>query len=74
MVKKKNIINLMIKWVNKMNDCLFCKIVKGEINSEKVFEDDNILAFMDINPVNKGHVLVVTKNIMKLLMIFQEIC
>jgi len=41
--------------------CLFCKIVAGEIPSTKVFEDDRVLAFMDINPINTGHLLVIPK-------------
>jgi len=45
-----------------MEDCIFCKIVKGEIPSAKIYEDDKILAFLDINPVNFGHVLVIPKN------------
>jgi len=45
-----------------MNDCLFCKIIKGEIPSNKVYEDDNVFAFLDINPINPGHVLVAPKN------------
>ena len=44
-----------------MNDCLFCKIIKGEIPSHKVYEDDNVFAFLDIAPVNYGHTLVVPK-------------
>lgn len=44
-----------------MTNCIFCKIVKGEVSSEKVFEDANILAFLDINPVNHGHVLIIPK-------------
>lgn len=44
-----------------MSDCLFCKIIVGEIPSEKVFEDEDVFAFLDINPVNLGHVLVVPK-------------
>lgn len=44
-----------------MPDCIFCKIVKGEIPSSKVYEDDRILAFLDINPANKGHTLIVPK-------------
>lgn len=43
------------------DDCIFCKIAKGEIPSEKVYEDKQILAFLDINPVNPGHVLVIPK-------------
>ncbi len=42
-------------------DCIFCKIVAGEIPCTKVFEDELVLAFMDISPLNKGHVLVVPK-------------
>ena len=44
-----------------MNDCLFCKIINGEMPSHKVYEDEDILAFLDINPVNPGHTLVVPK-------------
>ena len=43
-------------------DCLFCKIVAGEIPSAKVYEDERVFAFMDINPINEGHILVVPKN------------
>ena len=42
--------------------CVFCKIRDGEIPSMRVYEDDRTLAFMDINPLNAGHCLVVTKN------------
>jgi histidine triad (HIT) family protein len=44
-----------------MSDCIFCKIIKGEIPCFKVFEDDNVLAFADINPISKGHVLIIPK-------------
>jgi histidine triad (HIT) family protein len=44
-----------------MTGCIFCKIVKGEIPAAKVYEDGKILAFLDINPVNHGHVLVIPK-------------
>ena len=44
-----------------MEDCVFCKIIKGEIPSKKVYEDDDILAFYDINPIAKVHVLVIPK-------------
>jgi len=43
-------------------NCIFCKIVKGEIPCAKVFEDDKVLSFLDIAPANKGHALIVTKN------------
>ena len=42
-------------------DCVFCKIRDGAIPSKKIYEDDATLAFMDINPVNTGHCLVVPK-------------
>ncbi|MBE6693197.1 MAG: histidine triad nucleotide-binding protein [Ruminococcaceae bacterium] len=42
-------------------NCLFCKIIKGEIPSSRVYEDDMIYAFRDINPMAKVHVLVVPK-------------
>ena len=44
-----------------MNDCIFCKIIAGEIPSTAVYEDDNVFAFLDITPVNPGHTLVVPK-------------
>ena len=44
-----------------MEDCLFCKIIKGEMPSEKVYEDDEVLAFNDINPEAPIHILVVPK-------------
>lgn len=42
-------------------ECIFCKIVKGELPCAKIYEDDRILAFLDISPVNKGHILVIAK-------------
>jgi len=44
-----------------MNDCIFCKIVAGEIPSYKVYEDDKYLAFLNINPHVEGHTLVIPK-------------
>lgn len=44
-----------------MDDCIFCKIVNGEIPSEKVYEDEKVLAFKDINPVTPIHVLIIPK-------------
>ncbi len=44
-----------------MEDCLFCKIVKGEIPSKKVYEDEEILAFEDINPAAPIHILIIPK-------------
>ena len=42
-------------------DCLFCKIIAGEIPSSKVYEDEKVFAFRDINPQAKTHVLIVPK-------------
>lgn len=44
-----------------MENCLFCKIVKGEIPSNKVFEDEHVFAFYDINPQAPVHILVIPK-------------
>ena len=44
-----------------MCDCLFCKIIKGDIPSTKVYEDETVLAFRDINPQAPTHVLVIPK-------------
>ncbi|MEK6263396.1 MAG: HIT family protein [Clostridium sp.] len=43
-------------------DCIFCKIVKGELPSNLVFEDDLIMCFLTIVPINEGHVLIIPKN------------
>jgi histidine triad (HIT) family protein len=42
-------------------DCIFCKIIAGEIPCFKLYESDDVLAFMDINPANEGHALVIPK-------------
>lgn len=42
-------------------DCLFCKIIRGEIPSAKVYEDEHSFAFLDIKPINPGHVLLIPK-------------
>lgn len=44
-----------------MSDCIFCKIIRGEISSTKVYEDAEFVAFLDINPVSPGHTLVIPK-------------
>lgn len=44
-----------------MENCIFCKIIKGEIPSNKVYEDNEILAFKDINPAAPIHILVIPK-------------
>ncbi len=43
-------------------ECVFCRIIGGTLPSCKVFEDDDTIAFMDINPVTKGHTLVIPKS------------
>jgi histidine triad (HIT) family protein len=44
-----------------MESCIFCQIVKGAIPSAKLYEDDAVLSFLDINPINPGHALVIPK-------------
>jgi histidine triad (HIT) family protein len=44
-----------------MEDCIFCKIIKGQIPCFKVYEDDRVLAFADINPITEGHTLIIPK-------------
>jgi len=44
-----------------MEECLFCKIINNEIPAYKVYEDDSVLAFLDIHPMSKGHTLIVPK-------------
>ena len=49
-------------------DCIFCKIVSGEMKTDFVYEDDNFVAFLDINPVVEGHTLVIPKKHFKTLL------
>ena len=51
-----------------MNNCIFCKIINGEIPSKKIYEDDEIFAFHDINPVSPVHFLIIPKKHIKSLM------
>ena len=44
-----------------MDDCIFCKIIKGEIPSYKIYEDEDILVFLDINPSTNGDALIIPK-------------
>lgn len=44
-----------------MDNCIFCKIIKGDIPSTKVYESERVIAFLDINPIEKGHMLIVPK-------------
>ena len=43
-------------------DCIFCKIVKGELPSTKIYEDDRVIAFKDINPVAPVHILIIPRD------------
>ena len=43
------------------DECLFCKIARGEIPSKKIYEDNDSIAFLDINPANRGHCLIIPK-------------
>lgn len=44
-----------------MDNCIFCKIASGEIPCDKIYEDENFLAFLDIKPVSDGHTLIIPK-------------
>lgn len=44
-----------------MSDCVFCKIVEGDIASHKIYEDDHVLAFLDIDPISNGQTVVIPK-------------
>lgn len=43
------------------NDCIFCRIVKREIPAEIIYEDEMIISFLDIEPINEGHILIIPK-------------
>jgi histidine triad (HIT) family protein len=57
MISKKNEVNRL----SHDSNCIFCKIVSGDIPSYKVYEDENVLAFLDISQVTKGHTLIIPK-------------
>ncbi|MBU1252002.1 MAG: HIT family protein [Nanoarchaeota archaeon] len=60
---------------NEENDCVFCKIVRGEMPCHKIWEDENFLAFADANPVVEDHTLVIPKkHFSSLSDINEEIC
>jgi len=62
-----NVPSLYVRIVKKgkveciMSDCIFCKIINGDIPSAKVFENEDVLAFLDISQITKGHTLVIPK-------------
>lgn len=45
-----------------MPDCIFCQIIRGQLPCAKIYEDERVISFLDINPVNPGHTLVVPKS------------
>lgn len=55
-----------------MSECIFCKIINGDIPSRKVYEDDDVLAFLDISQVTKGHTLVIAKEHVRNLLEFTD--
>ena len=55
-----------------MDNCVFCKIINGEIPSEKVYEDEEILAFKDINPAAPVHILIIPKKHIESLLDIKE--
>lgn len=48
--------------VGLAEDCIFCKIIKGEIPSARILETEHVLAFLDINPLSRGHCLIIPKD------------
>ena len=56
-----------------MDECIFCKIIRGEIPCAKVLDSEKVIAFLDIRPVNKGHVLVVPKEHFETLLDIPEV-
>lgn len=54
--------------MNYDKDCIFCKVVKGEIPSTKVYEDDNFIGILDIHPKAEGHTLLITRSHFKTLL------
>jgi len=55
------LVGLVLIVINNMDDCIFCEIVAGQASAEKVYEDDYVIAIMDIFPAARGHVLVIPK-------------
>jgi histidine triad (HIT) family protein len=55
-----------------MDECIFCKIVKGEIDSVKIWEDEDFFTFLDANPAREGHTLIIPKEHFNSLMDLDE--
>lgn len=49
------------KYIMRKENCIFCKIINGDIPSRKLYEDDNFIVIMDVRPVSKGHALIILK-------------
>jgi len=54
------------------DNCIFCKIINNELPSHKVYEDKNILAFLDVNPASEGHTLIIPKEHCKNIYVIKE--
>lgn len=52
---------IIFEWSVRMNSCIFCNIINGTQEATVIYEDELIIGFMDIEPINEGHVLLVTK-------------
>ena len=59
--RKHNYINFFYCSTFMDENCIFCKINKGKIDSYTLYEDNLVRAFLDVNPVSKGHILVIPK-------------
>ena len=60
-IKKRNLLKDFYSLFIMKQDCIFCKIVNNEADSFKIYEDDKVLAFLDINPTSVGHTLIIPK-------------
>ncbi len=58
---KSKFVYTKFRGINMEKNCIFCKIVAGQTEVEKIYEDDLIIAFLDISPINPGHILVIPK-------------
>lgn len=57
-----------------LTGCIFCKIVSGEIPAHKIYEDENFLAFLDINPQSPGHTQVIPKEHVRWVWDYENVC
>lgn len=63
MVTKEDLANMSPEQLQELQkqNCIFCHIISGKVASKKIYEDDKVLAILDINPANPGHILLLTK-------------